>query len=504
VVRAVVQFLFASLAFAQVHKVPVQTQWFPADAATLAGVLDRSFDAAGRHLRNVPVRPGVLAIVAPHAGIEYCGPVAATAFSRLGDVRGDVILLGFSHQVQAQGVLAPVLDAYESPLGRIEVDNAAIRSLGFGRVQESTVCDHSLENQLPFVQRAAPKAKVIPLYVGDMTDAQLSSAAGKLAARLKAGDVIVASSDFTHYGAAYGYTPFNNDASLGARLRERFLDLVEEIGTMDPRRFDGYLARTGDTTCGRNPIRLLMAALARWKEDVFVTPLAYANSGEMTHDWRTAVSYGALAFYPYSAYGIGPESAKRLLASARATLDNYLATGKKSIVPVPDAELTDELKQPAAVFVTIKKKGELRGCVGEFVPRMPLYEAAADRALAAATQDPRFPPLQVSEGPVTLDVSVLTPVRRVSSWREVKPGQGVILQLDGHTSTFLPEIAAEMGWNREQLLEELSKKAGLRPGAYRDSQARFYVYSTHKYGETRAAAANQNGAPARGRAASND
>ncbi len=502
-VRAVVYFLFASLAFAQVHKIPVQGQWFPPDAGKLTSVLDRSFDAARRHLQDAPVRPGVLAIVVPHAGMDYSGPVAATAFSRL-DVRGEVILLAFSHEVATRGVLAPSLDAYESPLGPIEVDNTAIRSLGFERVQENKLCDHSLENQLPFIQRAAPKAKVIPLYVGDMTDAQLSSAAGKLAARLKAGDVIVASSDFTHYGAAYGYAPFPNDSSLGARLRERFLDVVEEIGTLDTRRFDGYLARTGDTTCGRNPIRLLMATLARWKQDIFVTPLAYANSGEMTHDWRTAVSYGALAFYPYSSYGIGPESAKRLLASARATIDNYLATGKKTLIPVPEAELTNELKQPAAVFVTIKKKGELRGCVGEFVPRMPLYEAVADRALAAATQDPRFPPLQAAEGPVTLDISLLTPVRRVSSWKEVKLGQGVILRLNGKTSTFLPEIAGEMGWAREKMLEELSKKAGLPPDAYRDSQAQVYVYSTHKYGETLAAAANQNGAPARKRAASNE
>lgn len=501
-VRAVVYFLFASLALGQVHEIPVQAQWFPADRARLESVLDRSFGAAGRHLNGAPPRKGLLALVVPHAGIDYSGPVAATAFSRLSRP-GTVVILGFSHRKRTEGVLAPVLDAYRTPLGRVEVDQAALRSLGFARVAEGELCDHSVENQIPFIQRAAPEAKVVPLYVGEMTQAQLSSAAAKLSARLKAGDVIVASSDFTHHGAAYGYRPFAIDDRLPERLRERFLNVAEEIGTLTPARFESYLERTGDTTCGRAPIRLLMATLARWKEDVFATPLAYANSGEMTRDWTAAVSYGALAFYPYSAYSVGADAEKRLVASARATIDYYLSTGRKAAVPVPEAERTPELRQPGAVFVTITKNGRLRGCVGEFAPRLPLAEAVANRALAAATQDPRFPPLEASEGPVSLDISVLTPPRKVGSWNDVKLGQGVILELNGRSSTFLPEIAGEMGWTRSKMLEELAKKAGLERNAYRDPQARIYVYSTHKFGESREpASGGQNGASGQRRGAS--
>lgn len=496
-VRAVVYFLFASLALGQVHEIPVQAQWFPSDRAELESALGRSFAAAGRHLNGAPPRKGLLALVVPHAGIVYSGHVAATAISRLGQPPA-VIILGFSHRRRTEGVLAPVLDSYQTPLGRVEVDQAALRSLGFARVPEATVCDHSVENQIPFIQHAAPDSKVIPLYVGDMPQAQLSSAAARLAARLKAGDVIVASSDFTHHGAAYGYTPFATDERLSQRLRARFVNVVEEIGTLVPARFDSYLARTGDTTCGQAPIRLLMATLARWKEDVFTTPLAYANSGDMTRDWSAAVSYGAVAFYPYSSYSAGANAEKLLLASARATIDSYLSTGRKAAVPVPETDRTPELRQPGAVFVTIKKNGRLRGCVGEFAPRLPLAEAVADRALAAATQDPRFPPLEASEGLVTLDISVLTPLRRVASWRDVKLGQGVVLELNGRSSTFLPEIAGEMGWTRSKMLEELSEKAGLKRDAYRDPQARIYVYSTHKFGESREqASGRQNGASGR-------
>ncbi len=497
-VRAVAFFLFTSLAFGQVHKIPVNDQWFPSDPAKLTAILDQSFATARTRTGDAPPRKGLLGLVAPHAGLAFSGPIAAAAYSRL-DNPANVIVLGFSHRVGVRGIVAPLLEAYATPLGRLEVDRALVRQLGFTPVAEGRVCDHSIENQIPFIQRAAPRAKVIPLYVGQMTDDELRAAAAKLAARLKAGDVIVASSDFTHYGAAYGYAPFANDSQLPSRLRSRFASLVEEIGTLSVPAFEGFLSRTGDTTCGAGPIRLLMAALARWNDEVFVTPLDFTTSGDLTRDWSTSVSYGALAFYPRSAYVVSRDGERRLLASARQTLDTYLQTGKKSTTPVPADQRSAELEQRGGVFVTIKKNGVLRGCLGEFFARRPLWAMVPDRTLASATEDARFKPLTAKEAPVTLEISLLTPMKKVSSWKDVQLGQGVILFLKGQSATLLPQIAAEMGWTRTKLLEELSKKAGLPAQAYKDAQARFYVYSAHVFGEAQGAAVagGQNGAPVR-------
>ncbi|HWR54241.1 MAG TPA: AmmeMemoRadiSam system protein B, partial [Bryobacteraceae bacterium] len=460
---------------------PVSDGWFPTEPAALNQVLDRSFSLAEQRFGTVPPRKGLLALIAPHAGLAYSGPVAAAAYSRL-DRPANVIVLGFSHRVRFNGVLAPRVSTYRTPLGEIQVNGEALRELGFPSAPEDQLCDHSLENQLPFIQRAAPGARIIPLYIGDLTDAQLSAAAGKLAARLRLGDVIVASSDFTHYGKPYGYTPFANNGKLAQHLRERFLESAVAIGALNVPAFDTFLRSTNENLCGWAPIRLLMASLRLWKEDVFLSPLDYMTSGEITGDWSASVSYGALAFYPYGAYALSPASRTRLLESARRTLTGYLANGGGQAKPVP-AERNAELDQRAGVFVTIKKRGELRGCVGDIAARQPLWSAVSDRALEAATADPRFPPLSLKEGPVSLEISILTPVKKVADWEEFKVGQGVILQLKGRSATFLPQVPVEMGWTREQTLEELAKKAGLPPGAYRDPNAVLHVYSAHVFGD---------------------
>ncbi len=480
--RAVVFFLLLGPAFGQVHRVPVADQWFPSDPAALKQILDRTFTVAEKRIGRVPPRKKLLGIVAPHAALAYSGAVAAAAYSRM-DHPKNVILLGFSHRVRTAGILAPAIDAYQSPLGEIRVNREALAQLGFERTSEARLCDHSLENQLPFVQRAAPGATVVPLYVGELTEAEFATAAKKLARRLRQGDVIVASSDFTHYGKAYGYEPFPNDAQLPLRLRGRFVEAIENIGTLDVDAFDSYVARTRDTVCGWAPIRLLVAALANWSEEVFLTPLDFVTSGDLTRDYSTSVSYGALAFYPFSAFTVGEPEQASLLRSARATLQELLTAGKKAPAHVPPEERGAELEQRAGVFVTLKKRGQLRGCMGEFGSRRPIWAAVPDRTLAAATEDPRFPPLSASEGPVKLEISLLTPLKKIGGWRDFKLGQGAVLELDGRSATFLPQIAAENGWSREQLLSQLAVKAGLPPDAYKIPRAKLYVYSAQVFSE---------------------
>jgi hypothetical protein len=135
------------------------------------------------------------------------------------------------------------------------------------------------------------------------------------------------------------------------------------------------------------------------------------------------------------------------------------------------------------VFVTVKKNGRLRGCVGTIFPARPLWDAVADRTLAAVSEDPRFKPLEAKEGPVALEVSLLTPLRRLNDWREFRVGHGGLILLEGKSGILLPQIAREMGWSGEQFLENLSLKAGLESQAYRDRRAQIYVYSAQVFAE---------------------
>jgi len=470
---------------AQVHETPFAGKWFPAGREELIEVLDRVFQAAEERAGGVRARKHLKALIAPHAAIQYSGVVAASAY-RLLERPKNVIVLGFSHRRPVEGVVAPRLEAYVTPLGSVAVNREALAELGFPIRAERELCDHSLESQLPFLQRAAPEASITPLYVGELSAGQLEEAAGRLAARLRKGDVLIASSDFTHYGKAYGYLPYPNDKQIRVRLFRQAMLAFEEIGSIRVAEFDRYLEATGDTICGQGPIRLLLATLSRLEgagEEIYMEPIDYMASGELTGDYSMSVGYGALAFYPSSAFQIGAEDQRKLLASARRTLNRYLAERAHDGVKVPEAERSADLEQRSGVFVTVKKNGELRGCVGALVTRKPLWETVPDRTLAAMTADPRFPPLAPGDGPVTLEISLLTPLKKVGDWRQFRLGKGALLLLEDKSATLLPQVASETGWNREQFLENLARKAGLDGSAYRHPRARIYVFDAQVFAE---------------------
>jgi AmmeMemoRadiSam system protein A len=318
---------------------------------------------------------------------------------------------------------------------------------------------------------------------------EFARAAQKLADRAKQGDLIVASSDLTHYGAAYRYTPFPLDDQIAGRLRARAVQIFDRIGSLDVALFDRYLEETHDNLCGWLPIRLLMAAMARLSDEVYLSPLDYVASGELFHDYKLSVGYGALAFYPAPAFGVGRQDQAKLLASSRRTLARYIETGRRERDPLPPAERDADLGQPASLFVTLKKGGELRGCVGTFAPRLPLWDAVANQTLAAASEDPRFLAVSARDGRLSVEISLLTPLKRLSGWRAFRLSHGATIELDGKAGTLLPQVAEQMHWNREQFLENLSLKAGLPPRAYRDSRAVIHVYSAQVFGEAAAAEA---------------
>ncbi len=172
---------------------------------------------------------------------------------------------------------------------------------------------------------------------------------------------------------------------------------------------------------------------------------------------------------------------KALLAVARATLRLALEEGKTYEPPKPSSP---GMLEERGVFVTLTERGDLRGCIGYVLPTKPLYLAVRDMAINAALHDPRFMPVTASELPyVHIEISVMTPLQLVKDPEEVVVGQdGLMIEAPGGSGLLLPQVAPEQGWDRQQLLDGVCRKAGLPAGAYRRPDARLYKFQARIFG----------------------
>lgn len=452
-----------------VHPTPFAGTWYPEEPAALHALLDQLF--AGSLERTGPtLLPRPLAFVVPHAGLAYSGTVAASVYRGLQDARpARIVLLGFTHQGGPLGVRAPDITAFGTPLGEVAVERGP-----FPLAAESEVCDHSVEIQLPLLRKAVPGVPLVPLYVGLMSDAERSAAAQTLAGFLRPGDVLLASSDFTHYGRAFGYQPFPAGPGFEQRLFRLDWQIIEAAGSLDPPLFHETLRELRSTMCGHQPVGLLLETLGLLVgDDVFQQVLDYQTSAEIAGDEGHSVSYAALGYFRADSFELDTEGQQALLASARATLRHLRDTGERKAIP-PAA--VPSLARKAAAFVTLRQEGRLFGCIGTRAAQLSLAEAVPDLTLSAALDDPRFGERDMPED-LDLEISVLTPLRRIRSWRSFRAGRdGACLDHGPRSELLLPQVAAHGPKTAIAFLEALAQKAGLAPSAYRDAKARLSVF----------------------------
>lgn len=169
-----------------------------------------------------------------------------------------------------------------------------------------------------------------------------------------------------------------------------------------------------------------------------------------------------------------PEEKRELLKIARDAI-SCLLRGKEFPRPTPKQ---GGLSQPSGAFVTIRIGHDLRGCIGYIESAEPLANVVAEVAVKAACEDPRFPPLTPAEyDRISLEVSVLTPLRAISDISDIRVGEhGLLLELGYRRGLLLPQVATEYGWNREEFLNSVSRKAGLPRNAWRDPNATIYIF----------------------------
>jgi len=176
-----------------------------------------------------------------------------------------------------------------------------------------------------------------------------------------------------------------------------------------------------------------------------------------------------------------PADQKLLVDLAQAAVE---AAVRRGPVPTPEpATLTRDLMAPAAAFVTIRESGELRGCIGMLRFETPLLENVLEAASAAALHDPRFRPIDESELPaLSLEVSVLEPLIALPDPAGFVAGRhGIVVERDGRRALLLPQVAGEMGWGAEQMLDAVCRKANLPDEAWRDRATRLYVFEARSY-----------------------
>jgi len=492
-----------SLADASVRPPAVAGAFYPGDSTTLERAVKQMLEE-----NSSEDCEAARAVVVPHAGYIYSGETAAAAFRCFrGSGFRRIILLGPSHRMNFSGGSLPEAEITEFalPTGTVELDLPALKRLRGDTLFKGPAAahrgEHSLEVQLPFLHEVLPEARIVPVLVGASSDTQeLRAMAKALTPLLDQQTAIVVSSDFTHYGHNYGWTPF----PAGPDLRQRLHELCEKtallIAGIRPEAFRRQVEISGDTVCGRDPIYILLHLLSR----AFTgrgRVLKLANSGDLTGDYSQAVSYASIAFpgafhawknptvlVPRNEFS--PEIARAIPLLARAVLETKLGHGPA----IADFYLRfgepGEFQWPAGAFVTLNHRGmkkgspgRLRACMGLMDHRQGLQDAVIEAALSAS-EDPRFPPLKFEElSGISVEVSVLTPARPVASPRHIVIGRdGVILSKHGRRAVFLPQVASEQGWDLETMLSHLSRKAGLSPDAWKHG-ARFEVFQAHVFEE---------------------
>jgi AmmeMemoRadiSam system protein B/AmmeMemoRadiSam system protein A len=440
------------------HTSPFCGSWYPGQAPELRRLLT-SLEETSEERTGSGFLPSPLAFVVPHAGLAYSGAVAQAAFRYLRHSPPErVWLLGFSHSGACSAVATTDVAAYCTPLGDVQVDS---QKLPFPRLQEARLCDHSVEIQLPLLRSQAPGAHIIPLYVGCLSPAERRRAAQQLANLYRPGDVFVASSDFTHFGRNFGYVPFPVDTSTAQRIADLDQRLIDAAASVDAGYFLSEIDRTESTTCGREPIALLLETLSLLPGvEVFQVALDYQTSGQLTGDFSHSVSYAALGYFPAESFTVPQEEQRLLLQSAFDTLSSLYSTGERR--PVPPALRPAAFQRRIGAFVTLYQNDELRGCIGHMHPVKPLGGLIPELTLSAALDDPRFSHSPLPPAETRVEISLLTPPKPVADVSGfVLHRHGAMLEQDHHRGLLLPQVAHEYHLTREQFLHALARKAGL-------------------------------------------
>ena len=399
------------------------------------------------------------AIIGPHAGYAYSGAVAARAYARMATARGRisrVVLIGPSHYVAFRGLAVDTADAWATPCGTVPLDTDAIAQLRqlpmVGEFDAAYQREHALEVHVPFLRHVLGEFRPVPIVAGDAPPEAVAAVFDALWGGPET--LIVVSTDLSHY----------LDYAACQRTDQRTADAIE--------RFDIDALGPSDA-CGAVPTRGLLLAARR--RDLAIERLDLRNSGDTAGPRDRVVGYGAWALFEPAPEDQRMDTERQAVEAVGTTLLDF---ARRSIVAgfdtgrplhvAADPGLPPLLAAPGAAFVTLRRDGALRGCIGSASASRPLIVDVVQHAFNAAFRDWRFPRLDLLElEGLTLSVSVLTPpapmrfTDEADLLAQLRPGvDGLIIEDAGRRSLFLPSVWENLPDPR-QFLALLKLKAGL-------------------------------------------
>lgn len=458
----------------EVKKAVVAGAFYPDSSVVLAGQVDRYL----REANPQRIEGEIVALISPHAGYVYSGPVAAFGYKAISDRKYDtVVIIGPSHHVSFDGVSILERGFYETPLGKVEIDSEFAKELI--KFKKSVIYfypqayeeEHSVEVQIPFLQRSSKDFKIVTLIMGNISYKTCKDLSEALVSAIRKSNkkvLILASTDMSHY---YSY----NDAVLKDQVT------LSEILNFDAERLAEKISKGECELCGVAPVLATLLA-GKGLGANKISLLKYANSADTAGDKSRVVGYGSLVIYREEERMLNAEQKIRLLEIARKTIEDYVKENRDPQFTETDSEL---LKEKGA-FVTLRKGEDLRGCIGNIIGRGPLYLTVRDMAIASATEDPRFSPVTAKElKDIKIEISVLSKPKRIAGVDEIRLGEhGVIIKQGLRSGVFLPQVALETGWTKEEFLSNLcSHKAGLPADAWKDKNTEIYIFTAQVFEE---------------------
>jgi AmmeMemoRadiSam system protein B/AmmeMemoRadiSam system protein A len=450
----------------------VAGQFYPGSPSELRNELEGLFKGK---VSKTPDK-NILAIISPHAGYVYSGNIAAESFAQIDPEKGydNIFLIGSSHHLSFDGASIYTKGNFSTPLGIVPVNLELARKLAtsYGCFTERTdahIAEHSLEVQLPFLQyRLKNPYRIIPIVIASQNATTCRKIADALKPFFIPSNLFIISTDLSHY-------PSYEDAKTVDK------NTLDAILTNDPDKFLKVIDKNNDlgiknlatSICGWTSVLTLMYITEKIPGLTYHL-IDYKNSGDARYygDKSRVVGYGSISVseeatektsdQEKSSYQLSATDKERLLIIARETINAYVKTGK--VPDIKEAGLSSALLTPAGAFVTLHKQGKLRGCIGRFNPDIPLYKVVQEMAISSAVKDYRFSPVKPDEiDDIKIEISILTPLKRIYSSDEIKLGQhGIYITKGSRSGTFLPQVANNTNWTVEEFLGTCSRdKAGI-------------------------------------------
>lgn len=469
----------------QVDRKPaVAGSFYPAKGTELADSLKLLFQRAKAHEVEGPVR----ALVVPHAGYVYSGEVAASGFNQIEAKQyKNIFVIGSSHQAMFEGAAVFTSGNFITPLGIATVDGELGRKLirenrCFVDLPNVHLQEHSLEVEVPFLQHLLGNdLHLVPILLGHLSRQNSRAIALSLKPYFTDDNLFVVSTDLSHY------PKYADGRECDARV-------VEAIRSNSPETFlrtVGELESQGiedlkTAICGWTSVQTLLN-VTEGIPGVEYRLIDALNSGDTPWgDKASVVGYAALAVVVKPSTeeeeGLTTDEKKLLLRVARQTLEGNIINGK---IPDVDAKgLSPGTVRQCGAFVTLTKDGALRGCIGNFVSEKPLYLTVQEMTVAASTRDSRFEPVTTGElSKIDIEISVLSPLRKIASINEIVLGRdGIYIRKGIRSGTFLPQVATETGWSKEEFLGHCARdKAGIGWDGWKEAD--IFVYRATVFGE---------------------